>query len=213
MDTAAQTFAGAASRLQLNEYNELMNIARLVESSFHEAVKALTMGTSRSSLVRARERAYVKALIAHLQREFDGDDHRVFASSQRGAAADFGANRLLHDVTVCRIGAGETAARKPEDFVYIAEALWQIEVDFSRAWRPALYALNRLNCGAAADKLLIASSLDRGAERFLNSLRGPGSACQGRLHLALVPHPADWDDATGAPQTWQLQESLWVEMS
>ncbi len=188
-----------------------MDIARLIDSSFNEAVKALTMGTSPSSLVRARERAYIKALIAHLQREFAAENIRVFAPSQRGNTADFGTNQLLFDIAVCRVEAGESAERKPEDFLYIAEALWQIEVDFSREWRSALQAINRLNCGGAAGKLLIATCPSARQTRFLNTLRTPARACPGNLYLALVPHPADWDDSESGPQVWQIVEKEWVE--
>ena len=188
-----------------------MNIARLIESSFNEAVKALTMGTSQSSLVRARERAYIKTLIAHLQCEFDSEDLRLFASSKRGNAADFGTNHLLYDIAVCRIGTGKTAERKAEDFLYIAEAIWQIEVDFSRDWRTAIHAINRLNCGAAANKLLISSILARGNERLLHTLGRPASARSGTMYLALVPHPADWDDVDSAPRVWQMVEGDWVK--
>ena len=188
-----------------------MNIARLIDSSFSEAVKALTMGTSQSALVRARERAYIKTLIAQLQREFETEGLRVFASSQRGNAADFGTNHLLHDIAVCRIGAGKTAERKSEDFLYIAEAIWQIEVDFSREWRAALFAVNRLNCGAAANKLLISSILARGNERLLHTLRTPAAACSDTMYLALVQHPADWEDDDGTPGVWQMVEGEWVK--
>lgn len=188
-----------------------MTVSRLIEASFNEALKALTMGTSRRALFRARERAYVKSLIAHLQREFDGEDFRVFASAQRGNAAAFGTNHLLYDIAVCRVGRGATAERKSADFLYIAEALWQIELDFSRDWERSLHAINRLNCGAAVDKLLISAALARGNERFLNSLRAPGAACGGTLYLALVPHPATWDDADSAPQVFKLAEGDWAE--
>ena len=187
-----------------------MNIARLIEASFNQAVKALAMGTSRQALYRARERAYVKALIAHLQREFADEDIRVFAASQRGNAGEFGTNRLLFDIAICRIGTGASAQRKAEDHLFIAEALWQIDVDFSREWRSALYALNRLNCGAAADKLLIAASPAQGSARFLKSLQAAGAANNGTLYLALVPHPEDWDDDTGAPQVWRLAKDDWA---
>jgi len=188
-----------------------MDIARLIDSSFNEAVKALTMGTSPRSLARARERAFIKTLIAHLQREFAAEDIRVFAASQRGNSAEFGTNHLLYDIAVCRAEAGETAERKSEDFLYIAEALWQIEVDFSREWQSALQAINRLNCGAAADKLLIAACLSASQTRFLNTLRAPACAGPGNLYLALVPHPADWDDAEGAPQVWRMAHDAWTE--
>lgn len=186
-----------------------MHIARLIESSFNEAAKALTMGTSMRSLARARERAFVKSLIAHLRRQFAGEDHRVFASTQRGNRADFATNQLLYDIAVCRIGAGKTGARKPEDFHFIAQALWQIEIDFSREWRSALYAINRLNCGAAPDKLLVTSKLARGQAQYLNTLRIPSAAVGDTLYLAAVPHPADWDDDAGAPQVWRLVDGEW----
>ncbi len=189
-----------------------MNIARLIESSFIEATKALTMGTSSRSLARARERSFAKALIAQFQREFDGDDHRVFATALRGNATDFGANQLLYDIAVCHIGAGETAERKSEDFHFIARALWQIEIDFSREWRQTLYAINRLNCGGAADKLLITSRLARSQAQFLNTFRAPGAAVEGRLHLAFVPHPADWDDDDALPQVWRIDAGEWEEV-
>ena len=190
-----------------------MDIARLIEFSFNEATKVLAMGTSPGALARARERAYVKSLIARLRSEFHAEDVRVFSISQRGNAADFGTEYLLYDIAVCRIGEGETAERKAEDYLYIAEALWQIEIDFSRDWRLALQAINRLNCGAAADKLLIASCHPQGQDRFLNTLRTPAAASSSMLYLALVPHPADWDNADGAPQVWQMAEDEWVEIT
>jgi hypothetical protein len=190
-----------------------MNIIRLIDSSYNAATKALVMGTSKRSLARARERAFVKTLISQLQREFDGADMRVFASSQRGNAAAFGVNQLLYDIAVCRIGTGKKAARKPEDFYYIAQALWQIEVEFSREWRHALFAINRLNCGAAADKLLITSKLGREQEPFLNTIAVPVAAGGGVFYLAAVPNPADWDDDAGAPQVWRIASGMWEEIT
>ncbi|MCY3978517.1 MAG: hypothetical protein OXG23_10500 [Chloroflexi bacterium] len=190
-----------------------MNVARLIESSFNEATKALTMGTSQRSLARARERAFTKAIIAQLRREFDGEDHRVFATTQRGNAADFATNQLLYDIAVCRIGAGKTAERKSEDFHFIAQALWQVEIDFSREWRQTLYAINRLNCGGAADKLLITARLARSQAQFLETLRAPSAAVDGALYLAFVAHPADWDDDADAPQVWRIVEDDWGEIT
>ena len=203
---------GVAASAKRQMYNEPMNIARLIEYSFNEAVKALTMGTSSSSLARARERAFFKSMIANLRSEFDDEDIRVFSHIQRGNAAEFGTNQMLFDIAVCRIGAGKTAARKSEEYLFIEKTLWQIEIDFSRQWRSALYALNRLNGGAAADKLLVASRLARGQEQFLTTLQAPGAAVAGTLYLALVPNPADWDDETGAPQVWRLTDGEWEEL-
>ena len=128
-----------------------MNIVGVVNESFNEAVKALVMGTSAGSLARARERVFVKTLVTQLEEVHDDDSIRVFSPYGRGNMADFGTEQLLHDICVCRIGGGVTAERKPNDFLYIEEALWQIEVDFSREWQQALHAINRLNCGSAAN--------------------------------------------------------------
>ena len=59
---------------------------RLIDSSYNEAAKAFVMGTSQRSLARARERSFTKALIAQLQREFDGRSSRLRHNStwQRG---------------------------------------------------------------------------------------------------------------------------------
>lgn len=190
-----------------------MDIARLIESSFSEAVKALAMGTSPGALARARERAFVKTLSANLEAVFNADDQRVFAAWRRGNAPDFGANQLLCDIAVCRVEAGVTAERKPEDFLYVSAALLAIEVDFSREWRSALYAVNRLNCAAARTKLLIAGSPSMGAERLLRTLRIPASASVDQFCLALVPHPADWDDEIGAPQVWRLSDGGWQALT
>lgn len=186
-----------------------MDISGLMDASFNEAVKALVMGTSASSLARARERAFVRRLIDRLQSNFNDDDHRIFASSQRGNQSDFGSNQLLYDIAVCRIGEGVTDARQSESFRYVAKALWQIEVDFSREWKPALYAINRLVCGAADGKLLVACQDARDQDRFLNTLLRPSAACAGALYLALIPHPTAWDEACDSPAVWRLVEEEW----
>ena len=188
-----------------------MNIVRVISESFNEAVKALVMGTSTGSLARARERVFVKTLVTQLESAHDDDAIRVFSPYSRGNMADFGTEQLLHDICVCRIGSGETAERKPNDFLYIEKALWQIEVDFSREWRRALHAINRLNCGSAANKLLIVSQLDSGGEIFVNTLKAPGAVSDGVLYLALIPHPKDWDEIDSAPNVWRMADGDWVE--
>ena len=188
-----------------------MNIVGVVNESFNEAVKALVMGTSAGSLARARERVFVKTLVTQLEEVHDDDSIRVFSPYGRGNMADFGTEQLLHDICVCRIGGGVTAERKPNDFLYIEEALWQIEVDFSREWQQALHAINRLNCGSAANKLLIASQLDSGGEIFVNTLKAPSAVSDGMHYLALIPHPKDWDEIESGPAVWRMDDGEWVE--
>ena len=191
------------------DYNKSMNIQHIIHYSCHDARAALVMGTSPRALARARERTLVKALAARLDEACADDDIRVFAAYRRGNRTDFGAERLLYDIQVCRISAGQTADKKKEPFYYIAAALWQIEIDFSRDLRRTLLAVNRLAGGAGENKLIIAAQPASGRQAFIHTLKTPAAACSGEVWLALIPHPADWDSDTRPPDIWQLTAGDW----
>ena len=186
-----------------------MNIRHVIYYSYNDALAALVMGTSPCSLARARERALVKALAAQLEEAHDGDDIRVFAAWRRGNRHNFGTERLLYDIQVCRIKAGQTADKKKQPFHYIAAALWQIEIDFSRELCRTLLALNRLAGGAGENKLVITAPPKSGRTAFINTLKAPAAACSGEVWLALVPHPQDWDEDVPSPAVWQFTEGDW----
>ena len=190
-----------------------MNIRRVIDESFAGATKALVMGTSPGALARARERAFVKSLVDQLQSEFAGDDIRVFSQYGRGNRRDFGAEQLLSDICVCRIGAGQTGGRQNQDFVYVAEVLAQVEIELSREWRREIQALNRLISGSAAEKLLVAALPSRDSSASLKTLQAPFAAIPGAASLALIPRPADWDAAESSPEVWRLDAGEWIEAS
>ena len=190
-----------------------MNIASIVKDSFRDASRSLVMGTSAATLAQARRRVFVKALSERLASAFADEHVRVFSEFGRGNRGDFGAETLLYDVSVCRVEAGSTAARQSEDFLYVSEALWQIEVDFSRDWRSAVAAVNRLNSGAAGGKLLVAAEAGRRTESFIGTLAAPFASGTGERHLALIPHPADWDESEAAPGIWRMEDAAWVKLS
>ena len=188
-----------------------MNVASIINDSYRGASSALVMGTSPQSLARARERVFVKTLVDQLQGAYSDDDVRVFSEYGRGNLHDFGTEKLLSDICVCRIAEGQTVARQPEDFLYIAAMLWQIEIEFSREWQRELQAVNRLIGGSAANKLLVAALMNRASEDIMNTLKAPFAAASGEAYLALIPHPADWDLTEDRPQVWRLAEDEWVE--
>ncbi len=186
-----------------------MNIADIVTGSFRDATAALVMGTSAATLARARERALLKALAARLRAARPAADLRVFAADGRaGAPAISGAQ--LYDISICRVESGSSAGRQPQEFHFIREALWQIELDFSREWRGALRAVSRLNCGAAAGKLLIACPPPNRGSDFRQTL-APPFAGSGERYLACIPHPSDWDDSEASPQVWRLEAGAWLD--
>lgn len=188
-----------------------MNISRLIGASYYNAAKALVMGTSPAALARARERAFVKALVEQLRGEFAGADIRVFSQFGRGNLGDFGAEQLLSDICVCRVSVGQTGGRQSQEFLYLTEALVQVEVELSRDWRRELQALNRLVAGSAAYKLLVAALPSRGKSDSLTTLERPFSAIRGAASLALIPQPADWETTEAAPEVWRLHEGKWTD--
>jgi len=190
-----------------------MRLQDIINRSYHAAARALVMGTSPAALARARERAFVKALVDQLFSEYAGDDIRVFSQFGRGNRRDFGAERLLSDICVCRVGAGQTGGRQSRDFLFVAEVLAQVEIELSREWQREIQALNRLISGSAAEKLLVATLPGRGSAASLETLQAPFAAIPGAAGLALIPHPSDWESTEAEPQVWRLDDGEWSNSS
>ena len=190
-----------------------MTIRRIIDASYRSAVKALVMGTSPAALARARERAFVKSLVLEFQAAYTDDDIRVFSAYGQRNFRDFGSEKLLSDIAVGRIEESCASGRDTQNFLFVAALLWQIEIDLSREWRHAIYAVNRLNCGSAENKLLLAARLPRGEDDYLQTLRAPFAAGSGAAHVALIPHPAEWEASEDAPAVWSMTDGEWVEAS
>lgn len=190
-----------------------MDISRVIEKSFHAARNALVMGTSAASLARARERAFVKAVAVQFSDALAAEDVRVFSPFARANRDDFGIDRLLFDIEICRVAFAEAAGRNADQFAFISSALWQIEIEFSLDWRDAIIALNRLSCGGAENKLLIAAQRKSGQDDFLATVQPVVSACAGQVFLALITQPRDWDDGEGSVDVLKLDEDdNWIEL-
>ena len=165
------------------------------------------MGTSAAALARARERVFAKALAAQLLASCADESARVFHACSHDRRTIFGADDPLGDICVCRIDKAETGGRQPQTFQFVAEALWFAAIDFTRETAGALQAVNRLNIGAAPNKLLILARPEHGEAALLDMLKQPFA---GEAHfLALLPHPTEWDDAHNAPAVWQWQADEW----
>ena len=187
-----------------------MHIARAIDQAYRGASQALVMGTSPSALARARERAFAKRLIELLLASNSDDDIRAFSQLARGNKVDFGSETLLSAITVARVGSSQASNSGSESFVYLAGLIWQIEIEFSRDFQRLVYAINRLNCGAAENKLLICARASHGAADIKASLREPFSAGSGNAYLAFVPHPAEWDASDEMTAVWQLVDGAWT---
>lgn len=187
-----------------------MKIRHTINYSFNDALKVMVMGTSPEALVKARERVWVKTLATQLEDELGGDDVRVFTAYNRDNVEDYGADQLLNDIQVCRISKTTTADKKKEEILYVHASLWQVEIDLSRDLPHAVYAFNRLVIGNSENKLFVGAQMVS-HETYINTLIAPAQACSGRVHLALIPHPEDWDDDEHPINVWQLVDGKWEE--
>ena len=194
---------------RVSAYNRSMNIQAILRDSYQRTQKALVMGTSPASLARARERAFVKALATEIEDSFEGEEFRVFSLYGRGNRADFGGEQLLFDIEVCRVAGASSAQRKKESFYIVAEALWQVEFEMSQDWRRVVFAMNRLRCGSAENKLVIAAAPGSAQDSFLKTLEPGGAGCGGKMYLATIPHPRDWDDDEDSLMICRFAEGEW----
>ncbi len=186
-----------------------MKIAGLIGASYRAASRALVLGTSPAALARARERVFVKSLARHLLAECRGGELRVFHRHGRGNQSDFGAEQLLHAISLCRVEQARGDQGQTAEFRYIAGCLWQIEVDFSGDWRAAVHAISRLTTGAADCKALVAAHPEPSDSSWRDALKAAAMACPGDFHLALLPPPADWEAGDDAPACWRLEGAEW----
>lgn len=188
-----------------------MDIKRVLETSYYDALRALVMGTSAAALARARERVFIKALATQLLASCAEESARVFHAYSHDWRAVFGADAHPGDICVCRMGKAETGGRQPQAFDFVAEAICFAAVDFTRETASALRTVNRLNMGAARNKLLVLARPERGEAALLDRLKQPFA---GETHfLATLPHPSEWDDAHDAPAVWQLQDDEWLALA
>ena len=192
------------------QYNAAMDIARLIDDAYRGARRSLVMGTSPASLARARERSFIRRLLAGFESHCQADDLRIFSDYIRGNQAEFGSERLLGDIAICSIAEGMTSGRDAKPFQFVKGLVWLVELDFSREWRRELNAINRLNCGAAENRLFIGAMPASGSGESLQTLLAPCAGGVGQAYISLIPHPAEWDSCDEPPGVWRLRDGQWV---
>jgi hypothetical protein len=189
---------------------DVRNLKSMIETSLRAAQDMSTSSSSIKLEHRARSRAWVEALANAFQRRYAGEsDVRVFSQSNSSSRGDFGLNELLHDITVARCST-VLAPQHNKQLSYISEVLWQIESEFARNGREALFDFNKLVLGSARCKLFIAPDVHR-PDPFLRTLLAPAKACTGQVFVAIVPHPDRWKEQAMAVKVWQLDSERWVE--
>lgn len=190
-----------------------MNVRELVQRSFEDAKANAKARQEDADTEQARHRkrsqAWVEALATRLGSSFGADSSlRVFWRGNRLNQPEFRLDELLHDICVCRVGAVKSPGHK-KDLLYIQEVLWQVESEFSQDSRLALIDFNKLVLGSAKEKLFVGSLDVRDITAFISVFHDAAKACSGQVFLALVPHPASWDEDPQDVQVWRFEEDHW----
>jgi len=185
-----------------------MDIRALLVRSFRQAKAALPVGASARDRNRARSRAWVEALADNLRCHYAQDRGiRVLSKHYACHRAEFGLNELLYDVLVCRV-ATVASAFHHKQLVYVHDVLWQIESEFARDSRQALFDFNKLVLGCAENKLFVGPHVAND-EALLEVLLPVACVCTGKVYAALMAHPAEWTQDAAPISVWALREGAW----
>ena len=146
-------------------------------------------------------------MAAAFRQEFSrSKQYRVFTRDHAANAA-FGLKELMFDVSVCKVGKIKSAELDGE-LEYVAEAVWQVQTEFSTDAREAVCEFNKLVMGGAANRLLVAPIVH--SPGYLRTLAVPAKGCGGAaVYVAMVAHPSRWP-SNDAVRLFRFLEGKWV---
>jgi len=185
-----------------------MDLRALLQESLEAARTVKVAGVSKQAVHSARSRAWVEALAADLFESLRDDPMvRVFSKHNDTHRAEFGLNELLYDIVACRVGT-VTSPMHHKTLVYVEKVLWQIESEFAKNTRHALADFNKLVLGSAKSKLFIGPQVYNN-QAFIKTLLPAARACTGNVYLALIPHPAQWEQGDYRIDVWACINGQW----
>lgn len=179
-----------------------MNIAAILSEAFGNAIASSDFATQdgdKGLLHRRRSQRFVACLAQALRNAYSDSSVEVMSmhlwedgsNSLRQLRTQFGMQELLFDIAVFE--KGETTASGGEILSFVRKGLWIVESELAKDSRQALYDFNKLVLGNAANKLFVGPQVapsERGG--YLKVLKAAAVGCEGRLYMALIPHPEAW---------------------
>jgi hypothetical protein len=186
----------------------MMDLRNLLEKAFADATKTAVANTALKQLHVARARAWITSLTTRFRCQYCGNSMRVLSKYNATHRKEFGLNELLYDVLVCQVDIVEKYG-KP--LVYIQDVVWQVESEFARDRRQALYDFNKLVLGAGHNKLFIGPQVSD-YHRYIDTLLPAADRCTGNVYLALIPHPRDWNAVVQKIDIWQYNNGSWASL-
>jgi len=184
-----------------------MDLYTTLETAFRESSMTPITASGPRQLHSMRARIWVERLAANLRNQYPDDAVRVLSKYDSTNRKEFGLNELLYDILVCRVNTASSKGHgKP--FFYVEDVLWQIESEFARDRRHALYDFNKLVLGAGQNKLFVGPQVHDNSS-YLQTLLPAAKACGGNVFVALVPHPRDWGNGVGLISLWKYGGENW----
>lgn len=181
----------------------------LLQKSFRVARQRAPSATSLQEEHRSRSRAWVASVASAFRDVYSADpDVAVLWQQDDTHRGQFGRNELLHDITVVRHRT-VPAPRQRKTLSYISQVLWQVESEFARDGREALFDFNKLVLGSASYKLFIAPDVSK-VQPFIETLLPAARVCTGTVFLSMVPHPARWAEPEASVRLWRLELDQWA---
>jgi hypothetical protein len=178
-----------------------MNIKQILQQSLTIAAELPDSGENPQFIHRNRSKNFVETVASQLRKEYQ-DQKYVFVLSKHydKARMEFGLNELLYDILVCETSHVASVLEK-ETLTYITKAIWEIESEFARNSREAIYDFNKLVLGSSENKLFIGPQVSDEAG-FLNPLIEVAKHCKSNTFVALVPHPSEWKSKSLDVHCW-----------
>lgn len=161
--------------------------------------------------LRRRARNFVQALAMAFRHAPDTvANRRVLSKHSNAHRAEFGLNELLYDILVCEV-AQTVSPRNAKALPFLSRVHWQIECEFAKNAREAIYDFNKLVLGCAPYKLFIGPQTYDDA-KFLDALLPSALSCTGTVFAALVTHPSQWGEEVTA-RFWQVDGGGWLPVA
>jgi hypothetical protein len=160
-----------------------------------------------AQLQKQRAKDWLDELAGAFRVEFSrAKQFRVF-SRDHAANAAFGLDDLMFDISVCKVAKIKSAELDGE-LEYVAEAVWQVQTQFSTDARDAVNDFNKLVMGGAANRLLVGPIVH--SPGYLRTLAVPAKGCAGAaVYLAMVAHPSRWP-ASDAVRLYRFDGEKWA---
>jgi len=168
-----------------------MNIKQLIEEAIQEAFSNHKKSDKAAILHRERSKCFVESLAKGFRKHYTSDETvYVFSKHFPSNRKKFGVNELLFDILVSKSDEIKSATGHYM-LTHVTTSIWQVESEFAKDSRQALYDFNKLILGSSENKLFIGPQVSKEVE-FLETLAKAAKHCHATTYLALLPHPKEW---------------------